>query len=125
MKKRLLALLSAIVLMGSVSLAENTEESAETPATAEPMVSLPIDFSPGMPADPDGFTFGDGTWSYEDPTISVQVTQKRKAECDYWVAHIKIADASQLRTMSAGGFDSTRTSQGHDYGQAQQRHPCH
>ena len=33
MKKRLLALLSAIVLMGSVSLAENTEESAETPAT--------------------------------------------------------------------------------------------
>lgn len=54
MKKRLLALLSAIVLMGSVSLAENTEESAETPATAEPMVSLPIDFSPGMPADPDG-----------------------------------------------------------------------
>ena len=43
MKKRLLALLSAIVLMGSVSLAENTEESAETPATAEPMVSLPID----------------------------------------------------------------------------------
>ena len=80
MKKRLLALLSAIVLMGSVSLAENTEESAETPATAEPMVSLPIDFSPGMPADPDGFTLGDGTWSYEDPTISVQVTQKRKAE---------------------------------------------
>ena len=58
MKKRLLALLSAIVLMGSVSLAENTEESAETPATAEPMVSLPIDFSPGMPADPDGFTLG-------------------------------------------------------------------
>ena len=29
MKKRLLALLSAIVLMGSVSLAENTEESAD------------------------------------------------------------------------------------------------
>ena len=112
MKKRLLALLSAIVLMGSVSLAENTEESAETPATAEPLVSLPIDFSPGMPADPDGFTLGDGTWSYEDPTISVQVTQKRKAECDYWVAHIKIADASQLRTMSAGGFDSTRTVKG-------------
>ena len=55
MKKRLMALQSAIVLMGSVSLAENTEASAETPATAEPMVSLPIDFSPGMPADPDGF----------------------------------------------------------------------
>ena len=71
MKKRLLALLSAIVLMGSVSLAENTEESAETPATAEPMVSLPIDFSPGMPADPDGFTLGDGTWSYEDPLADI------------------------------------------------------
>lgn len=49
MKKRLLALLSAIVLMGSVSLAENTEESAETSATAEPMVSLPIDFLPVCP----------------------------------------------------------------------------
>ena len=41
MKKRLLALLSAIVLMGSVSLAENTEESAETSATALGAMRIP------------------------------------------------------------------------------------
>lgn len=111
MKKRLLALLSVIALLCSVSLAENVEE-IPAPVAAEQTASLPIDFSPGMPADPAGFRIGDGEWSYEDPTITVQVTQKRREDCDYWVARIRVADASQLRTMSAGGFDSTRTVKG-------------
>ncbi len=111
MKKRLLTLLLALLLLLSAAKAENVEE-IPLPAEETAANTLPIDFSPGMAADPDGFTVSDGSWIYEDPTIRVEVTQKRKAECDYWVARIKIADASQLRTVSAGGFDSTRTVKG-------------
>lgn len=110
MKKKVLAITSALMLLcGSVAA---QAEELPLPQVTPAVVSLPIDFSPGMPADPNGFTVGNGQWSYEDPTISVQVTQKRRNECDYWVARIKIADASQLRTLSAGGFDSTRTVKG-------------
>ena len=75
-------------------------------ALGEEAARLPIDFSGGMPLKEEFFT---GTWSYEDPTISVSIVQKRYSgphyDCDYWVADIKIADASQLRTMAANGFD--------------------
>lgn len=110
MKKRFLALASAMLLLCGSFAAQ--AEDLPLPENPTEVTALPIDFTPGMPADPDGFTITDGSWSYEDPTISVQVTQGRRNECDYWVARIKIADASQLRTLSAGGFDSTRTVKG-------------
>ncbi len=75
-------------------------------ALGEEAASLPIDFSGGMPLKD---AFFKGTWTYEDPTISVSIVQKRysgeHSDCDYWVADIKIAHASQLRTMAANGFD--------------------
>lgn len=110
MKKRFLALASAMLLLCGSFAAQ--AEDLPLPENPTEITALPIDFTPGMPADPDGFTITDGSWSYEDLTISVQVTQGRRNECDYWVARIKIADASQLRTLSAGGFDSTRTVKG-------------
>ncbi len=80
--------------------------SAASPALGEENTKLPIDFSGGMPLQKEFFT---GNWSYEDPTISVSVEQKIYSgptyNCDYWVAHIRIADASQLRTEAANGFD--------------------
>lgn len=76
------------------------------PALGEEAAKLPLDFSGGMPVREEFIT---GTWSFEDPTISVSVVQKMYSgptyNCDYWVAHIKIADASQLRTEAANGFD--------------------
>ena len=72
--------------------------------------SLPIDFSGGMPLQKDGFK---GKWHYEDPTISVTITEDRyDAECDYWVADIKIADPSQLRTEVAVDIDSPNYKEG-------------
>ena len=86
-----------LALAGCASLGEET-------------AALPIDFSGGMPLKNEFFM---GTWSYEDPTISVSIAQKRYSgphyDCDYWVADIKIADASQLRTMAANGFDDFYT----------------
>lgn len=72
---------------------------------------LPIDFSGGKKPDPNGFI---GEWEYEDPSIHVKVVKGRAEDydCDYWAADITIADASQLRTMSANGFDSNMTMNG-------------
>lgn len=63
---------------------------------------LPIDLSGGCPPLATGF---DG-WTYEDPTIRVEITQGRAQECDYWVADIQLRDASQLRTAPADTFES-------------------
>lgn len=91
-KKVFLCALMMLSLLPCLCLAQETET-----------VKLPIDMSGGKVPQKDGF---DG-WNYSDPTITVTCEKKRFIdECDYWVARIKIADASQLRTVSAGGFDS-------------------
>ncbi len=62
---------------------------------------LPIDFTPGMPLRQSGLTEN----GYADSTIRVTITTGRAYNCEYWVADIVIADASQLRTLSPYGFD--------------------
>ncbi len=67
---------------------------------------LPVDFSTGTAPKPEGFIT---PLSYEDSTISAQVTISNTGSCAYWYCDVKIKDASQLRTMSAsrsGTFDS-------------------
>ena len=67
--------------------------------------SLPIDFSPGMPALPDGRI---SDREYQDDSIHVLLDQGVYEGTEYWTAHITIADASQLRTAAVDSFDSTR-----------------
>ena len=75
-----------------------------TCALAEDAAALPLDFSGGMPLKEQFFV---GKWHYEDPTISVSIQSGRTTDdCDYWVASIKIAHPSQLRTAAADTFDS-------------------
>lgn len=128
-----LALILALVLLPSLSLAASPNGliniPAETPASPEatdtapeeeteaenrfadePEPLLPFDFSAGMPIDAAGFS-EDGL-AYSDPTITVTIESGRYENCDWWAARIKISDASQLRTMSAGGFDSNMTMNG-------------
>lgn len=70
--------------------------------------SLPIDFSSGVVPVGKNFTQS----GYQDSTITVTVESGRSRNCDYWVADIVIQDASQLRTVSAGGFESNRVMDG-------------
>lgn len=100
MIRKLLALLLVLALLPCAALAEED--------TVLPAGPLPIDFTPGMKPDAALFTAD----SYEDPSISVKIETGRMDKCDFWVATIKIADASQLRTRSAGGFDSTSEMKG-------------
>ena len=86
--------------------------------TATPAPKLPINFSAGKAPQAKGFNVEKNSrgeavaWKYRDPTITVSVTTGREASktanglgCAYWVATIKIRDASQLRTLSNKGFD--------------------
>ncbi|MCL1854493.1 MAG: phosphodiester glycosidase family protein [Clostridia bacterium] len=70
------------------------------------VMPLPMDNSPGRTPIEGNFT----DYSYQDDTISVKMGQKRMYESDVFIAHVKIADASQLRTAYAGAaIDSNRT----------------
>lgn len=78
-------------------------------ALAEESAVLPIDLTGGAVPNPEGYI---GEWEYQDPTIHVVITTGRVDNCDYWMADVTIAHASQLRTMSAGGFDTNRVTRG-------------
>lgn len=83
-------LILLLLLLSASSLAE------ETPA-------LPVDFSPGKPVSQQNYL---SDWEYKDPSIHVTIESGRKHDCDYWLARIKIAHPSQLRTAAAGGFEN-------------------
>lgn len=110
---RLLSLLLVCLLAVPAAFAEAAEEPD---VEAEAVVyQLPIDLTPGVKPDPNGYT---DKWTYEDPTISVSIeegvvrTNTGTNKCSYWVATIKIADPSQLRTMAAADFNSNRVTKG-------------
>ncbi|MBR5110370.1 MAG: phosphodiester glycosidase family protein [Clostridia bacterium] len=86
----------------------------ESMAAAESTYKLPWDFSGGMALKKEYFYNG---YTYADPTIAVKIQRgvfDRGAEisCEYWVASIKIADPSQLRTTAANGFQSEMVMKG-------------
>ena len=96
-----LALLLCLMMIVAAAFAEDyTVVEEKDPADN----ALPIDFSPGMPLNQENFI---SEMEYEDPTIKVVIRQYSvERRYDYWIADIEIADASQLRTVSADGFDS-------------------
>ena len=93
MIKRILGAVFALLLLLGAACAEQTLSGK----------ALPIDFSPGLPPDPAGYT---GELIYSDPSLTVRIEKGRQEECDFWVADIRIAHPSQLRTAAADAFDS-------------------
>ena len=89
---RLAAALTALCLLPALALSE--------------IIKLPIDNSGGLPYTAK-FTLD--TMSYDDPSIHVERHRVDNMDtdfnCTYYYATIRIADASQLRTAAAGGFD--------------------
>lgn len=61
--------------------------------------ALPIDSSGGFIPNPAGFT---SLTAYQDESITVSVESRKIDDSVYHIAHVKIADASQLRTGLAG-----------------------
>ena len=79
---------------------------ASVQAAMADVIKLPIDFSGGMPLTE---KYAEGKMVYEDPSIRVERDRVPSKEwgCTYYTARITIADASQLRTESAKGFNSS------------------
>ncbi len=113
----LLLCLALALVCGAAALAEEMPglkiSAPSAPAEAAPaeapraVTPLPIDFSPGYPPAEDCF---DGMTAYHDPSIDVEVSvSDRKvqgADIRVWIATIRIADASQLRTAPAESYDT-------------------
>ena len=64
------------------------------PALSEDVQALPLDFTPGHVANPEGFTED----SFEDASMKVHMYREEVDGCTFNVAEVTIADPSQLRT---------------------------
>lgn len=111
--KKLIIMLLVLTLAASCACAELF--SAPTESEAAPVdtatteltatATLPIDFSAGHKAPAANFTDS----SYADDSITVTMEHVWVDDARYNVAHVKIADASQLRTALAADFGKTKT----------------
>lgn len=81
-------------IFGGTAYADETDEIAEP-------VALPIDFTGGMTPNPDAYTEN----GYADGSITVEVRDEFPHDDGYFfkVVTITVADASQLRTVTASG----------------------
>ena len=73
-------------------------------AEGEQPASLPVDFSPGMPLDPTGFSES----GYLDASIELRLETLEQDGVQYRIAYVNIAHPSQLRTATAGKPTSSR-----------------
>ena len=106
MTKRLAILILTVLMLIGLCIPGVAEEADADPGVEVGAYSLPVDLSGGMPLSAEGFVT---EWEYSDPSIHVTITSGREADTDYWIADVYISDASQLRTVAAGGFRSEAT----------------
>ncbi len=73
------------------------------------VIQLPIDDSAGTVPLEEGYI---DEYNYVDDSVSVSITSDKVYDTKYYIADIKINSASQLRTISAGGFNKDRVIRG-------------
>ena len=73
------------------------------------IVTLGLDDPQGLPLQESGYK---SEWEYEDPSISVRIEKGRMFETNYFVAYVKIANPSQIRTAFASDFRAPDTMPG-------------
>lgn len=92
----LLALVCLLVLIPSGAIVAQAE-----------IIELDLKDKKGLPLQKDGYNLAEMT--YEDPSVSVRIETGRIYETNYMVAHVKIANATQLRTSMSGSYYSPST----------------
>ena len=75
-------------------------------ATAE-IIEYGLTDKKGLALQADGYDLENMT--YEDPSISVKITTGRFEETNYMVAHVKLANATQLRSTMSGTYSNDST----------------
>lgn len=73
------------------------------PLHAAGALSIPLDAETGYVADPANYL---SDTEYLDDTLHVWITTDRHLESTVWIAHVQIADASQLRSAFCGSYSS-------------------
>lgn len=86
----LLLLISLLVLVPSGNIVAMAE-----------IIEIPLEDKVGLVPQPDGYL---SDWEYQDPSISVKIEKGRIYETNYLVAHVKLANASQIRSTMAGNY---------------------
>ena len=102
MKTALKLIVTAIVLLAFLFLIP----SAAFVGHAE-VIEIPLEAKP----DEIPFPQEDGYLSateYEDPSISVSITTGNMYDTNYTIAHVKIANASQIRSCISGSYNQPR-----------------
>ena len=98
--KRIFLLTLVLFLLLPAGFAEEENETRYT---------LPLDLSVGMPLVKSNYL---SNWHYKDPTIEMEAREVREDGVLYWVAEVKIADPTQLRTMPSNSFSYSSTAEG-------------
>ncbi len=96
---RVLAILLALALLLALVPSGTIVAQAE-------IIELAPDAKQGMEIQKSGYL---DEWTYEDPSISVKIEMGRFEGTVYQVARIKLANATQIRTIMAGGIKSDST----------------
>ena len=92
-------------------LPEPEMTAAETAAARQTggAYRLPLDLSPGMKLHKANYNT---KYHYQDPTIEMDTREEKNGEYRYWIAEVKIQDATQLRTMPANSFTRSNNADG-------------
>ena len=103
MNKRILALLLALLLPLCPVLAETAPSDEVELEQAPAITPLPMDFSGGHVASEANYSvLEDGSAVYQDDSLLVEVHKEIVDGDAFVVAHVRIADPSQLRAAVAG-----------------------
>lgn len=106
MKRKLNMALLALMLLALCWLVPSPALMEEWTPDLTQLTKIPLDAPAGFGPDEACYT---SEMSYEDPTISVSIETTRYCDTPMFIARVKIADPSQLRTMMAGNYGSQRT----------------
>ncbi len=92
----ILMLLSLLVLVPSGVIVAEAE-----------VIELPLDMKEGIKnaIAPHAESYL-SDWEYEDPSLSIKIEQGRTGNTNYLVARVKIANATQIRSMFTGSYNS-------------------
>lgn len=94
-----LMLLALVVLVPSGAIVAQAE-----------VIEYKLDAKTGLKPQKDGYL---SDWEYEDPSISVKIETGRIYDTNYMVGHVKLANATQLRSTMAQSYYQPSTLMGH------------
>ena len=106
MKNALRTVLLVLLLLSLLLLVPSGAIVAEAEIIEIPIDAKEKDLFPPMQ---EGYL---SDWEYEDPSISVKIEKGRIYNTNYVVAHVKIANASQIRSAMASSYSSQSTELG-------------